>query len=182
MSAMSALGLAGYSSSDAEEQDTGLGLGTDMTNASLANASIQMPAAAEHIRATASEPIASDTFGRFGRYKKRVKVTRRGLPLFSDPVDAGDRSDSGDEVWGVCRALGIRHQNSIMLHALNYVGDFRLSSVVSAPELLGPRGSRFYLRQYAHCPYTNRSKHQSKWYRHLQTWLPQKRQKCTGLV
>lgn len=92
---MSALGLAGYSSSDAEDENTRVDV-HESTKAGLENTSVADNPRDAHVQA--SKQIAPGIFSSFGRSKRKGKHSRGGLPLFSTPVGADNGSDSDDDL------------------------------------------------------------------------------------
>lgn len=102
---MAALGLAGYSSSESDDEITRVEIHEDQSKVSLANAAVQEAPHAQQLRSRPSEAVAGEGFGRFGRSRKQMKFTRRGLPVFSKPVAVDNESDSDDEARIFCYLL-----------------------------------------------------------------------------
>lgn len=155
--AMSALGLAGYSSSESDDENIKVEIRENPSKASLASASKVAPAA-EQFRSRTSEAVPGEGFGGFGRARKQLKYTRRGLPVFSKPVAVDNESDSDDEARMLCCVLHII-ESLQACPQLHIVGFFRLNATnANGLAWLARRGSRFCQSQSTHYQHMARNK------------------------
>eukprot|EP00892_Ulva_mutabilis_P000614 jgi/Ulvmu1/10553/UM065_0007.1 len=109
---MAALGLAGYSSSESDDEGSELHLRNTSNEGRLGDAPSRTPVLHAHVMDTASVRVASDNFNAFGNKRVRARRSRAGLPLFSKPVDMGQASDGEDstgERYKKPRHLSVGH-------------------------------------------------------------------------